>query len=157
MALKIVVLGGGGCAGEVLDVVDALVADGASIVMLVTLPWMRLPRIPWQWLLFLALCYLSQLWSISDPNTDLSNLVYMQVALMAFIVAANCEALVVCWGLGLGGVVVTVLSEYAYQQELPGAANPFVAGSVFAGVGTNENILAYTVGIALAAVLAWTQ
>ena len=31
MVLKIVVLGGGGCAGEVLDVVDALVADGASI------------------------------------------------------------------------------------------------------------------------------
>src|SRR3712207_3798491 len=34
MGLKIVVLGGGGCAGEVLDVVDALVADGASIEVL---------------------------------------------------------------------------------------------------------------------------
>lgn len=34
MNLKMVVLGGGGCAGEVLDVVDALVADGASIDVL---------------------------------------------------------------------------------------------------------------------------
>ncbi|GIM64172.1 hypothetical protein Pve01_82490 [Planomonospora venezuelensis] len=125
-----------------------------KITMLVTLPWLRLPRIPWPWLLFVALCYLSQLWSISDANTDLSNLVYMQIALMAFIVAANCEPLVICWGLGLGGVVVVVLSEYAYRQELPGAANPFVSGAVFAGVGTNENILGYTVAISLAAVLA---
>jgi hypothetical protein len=105
-------------------------------------------------LLFLGLCYLSQMWSISDPNTDLSNLVYMQVALMAFIVAANCEPLVVCWGLGLGGVVVMVLSEYAYRQEMPGASNAWFGGAEFVGVGTNENILAYTLMVSLAATLA---
>ncbi|WP_165355090.1 O-antigen ligase family protein [Nocardioides oleivorans] len=125
-----------------------------KIAILVTLPWLRLPRIPWPWLLFLGLCYLSQLWSISDANTDLTNLVTMQVALMALIVAANCEALVVCWGLGLGGIVVLALSAYAYEQELPGASNPYLTGSDFAGVGTNENILAYTLGVSLAAVLA---
>ena len=64
-----------------------------KIAVLVTLPWLRLPRVPWPWLLFLALCYASQLWSISDPNTDLSDLVYFQVALMAVVVAANCEPL----------------------------------------------------------------
>ena len=125
-----------------------------KITMLVTLPWLRLPRVPWPWLLFLALCYLSQLWSISDANTDLSNLVYMQVALMAFIVAANCEPLVVCWGLGLGGVVVMVLSEYAYRQEMPGSSNAWWGGAEFTGVGTNENILAYTLVVSLAATLA---
>lgn len=125
-----------------------------KIAILVTLPWLRLPRIPWPWLLFIALCYLSQLWSISDPNTDLSNLVYMQIALMAFIVAANCEPLVVCWGLGLGGVVVVVLSEYAYRQGMPGSSNGALRGWAFLGVGTNENILAYTLVVSLAATLA---
>ena len=125
-----------------------------QVVILVTLPWIRLPRVPWPWLLFLGLCYLSQLWSISDPNTDLSDLVYMQVAVMAFVVAGNCTPLVVCCGLGLGGVVVVALSEYAYRLELPGASNPYLSGSPFAGVGTNENILSYTLCISLAAVLA---
>ena len=125
-----------------------------KLVVVVTLPWLRLPRVPWPWLLFLGLCYLSQLWSISDPNTDLSNLVYMQVALMAFVVAANCEALVVCWGLGLGGVVVVALSEYAYRQGLPGTSNAAIGGAEFTGVGTNENILAYTLVLSLAALLA---
>ena len=123
-----------------------------QVVMLVTLPWIRLPRVPWPWLLFLGLCYLSQLWSISDPNTDLSNLVYMQVAAMAFIVAANCEALVVCWGLGLGGALVASLSIYAFEQQIPGAVN--ILSGRFSGIGTNENILAYTLMVSLAAALA---
>ena len=56
-----------------------------KIAVVVTLPWLRLPRIPWPWLLFIGLCYLSQLWSISDPNTDLTNLVTMQIALMGLL------------------------------------------------------------------------
>jgi hypothetical protein len=130
-----------------------------KVAMLVTLPWLRLPRVPWPWLLFLGLCYASQLWSISDTNTDLSNLVYAQVALMAFAVAANCEPLVVCWGLGLGGVVVVALSELAYKRDLLGASyiamgRDGVVDRVLAGIGTNENILAYTIGISFAAILA---
>lgn len=125
-----------------------------KITMLATLPWLRLPRIPWPWLLFIVLCYLSQLWSISDANTDLSNLVYMQIAVMAFVVAANCEPLVICWGLGLGGVVVMALSGYAYWQEMPGSSNGSLGGAEFTGVGTNENILAYTLVVSLAATFA---
>lgn len=126
----------------------------SKIAVLVTLPWLRLPRVPWPWLLFLGLCYASQLWSISDPNTDLSDLVYFQVALMAFFVAANCEPLVVCWGMALGGALVAGLSVYAYQHELPGASYVALEGVILAGIGTNQNVLSYTVTIAIAATLA---
>lgn len=123
-----------------------------KIVVVVTLPWLRLPRVPWPWVMFLGICYLSQLWTIGVFNTDVSNTLYLDITVLAIVAAANCEALVVCCGLALGGVAVMGLSLYAFYEEIPGAVNVFYGG--IAGVGTNENILAYTLVLSLAATLA---
>jgi O-antigen ligase len=125
-----------------------------KVLVIVTLPWLRVPRVPWPWLVFLGLCVLSQLWTINDFHTDVSDTVYIQMTVLAAVVAANCRAEVVCWGLGMGGVAVVALSVRAYLEGMPGASNAAVGGATFTGVGTNENILAYTLVVSLAATLA---
>ena len=125
-----------------------------EIVVVLSLPWLRLPRVPWPWAAFLALCLLSQLWTINDIHTDISADTYLKVSAIAFVIAANCQPVVVAWGLALGGVSVMVLSVQAYLQEMPGASAAAVGGATFTGVGTNENILAYTLVVSLAATLA---
>jgi O-antigen ligase len=124
------------------------------VVAALSLPWLRLPRVPWPWLLFVGLGLLSRFWTIDEFHTFVTNSVYLQVAAMAVVVAANCEPLVVSWGLGMGGVVVVVLSLHAHHLELPGASNTLIGGADFTGIGTNENILAYTLALALAAMWA---
>lgn len=131
----------------------------AMIVVAVSLPWLRLPRVPWPWLVFLGLCVLSQTWTIYDPQTDVSIVLYLKITALAVVVAANCRPEVVCWGLAAGGVVVAGLSLYTFHDEVPGAYYPIadangVIYNAMAGIGTNENILAYTLVISLAATLA---
>lgn len=130
-----------------------------TVVAILTLPWMRLPRVPWPWIAFHALCLASALWTIDPHLTDYTNVLYLKVTLLAVVVAANCEAAVVCWGLGLGGVVVTALSLHAYREEMWGAwdlieGEDGLPQKILLGVGTNDNILAYTLTVALAATLA---
>jgi O-antigen ligase len=125
-----------------------------TIALLVSLPWLRLPRVPWPWLLFLGLCLASQLWTINDVHTDISNRLYLELTVLAVVVAANCRRDVVAWGIAAGGAVVLALSLYALHQQLPGIEYVGSDGLVFAGVGTNENILAYTLTTSLGAVLA---
>lgn len=130
-----------------------------TVVVIVTLPWLRVPRVPWPWIVFHGVALLSVLWTIDPHLTDYTNDLYLKVTVLALVVAANCEPLVVCWGLGVGGAIVTALSVYAYHQEMWGAA--YTTGlesgeivTVLAGVGTNENILAYTLCLSFAAMLA---
>lgn len=130
-----------------------------AVAVVLTLPWLRLPRVPWPWIVFHLLCALSALWTIDPHLTEYTNLLYLKITLIALVVAANCEPLVICAGLGVGGTVVVALSIYAFRQEMWGASylaqvEPDVIVTVLAGVGTNENILAYTLTIALAAMLA---
>lgn len=124
------------------------------VAALVTLPWMRLPRIPWPWVAFIGWCALSLVWTIDTAETADSLMLYLELTALAVVVAANCEAPVVCWGLGLGGVVVVVLSVYAFERTMWGSQYAALEGVIFTGVGTNQNILAYTIAIAIAATLA---
>lgn len=128
--------------------------DWTKVVLVISLPWLRLPRVPWPWLLFLGLCLLSQLWTVNPIHTDISNRLYIELTVLAVVVAANCRPDVVCWGIGVGGAGVLALSLYALHEQLPGIEYLAVDGMTFAGVGTNENILAYTLTTSLAAVLA---
>lgn len=139
------------------SLVDA--REWALVVVAVSLPFLRLPRIPWPWLLFLGLGAISRFWTIDEFHTYVTNTVYLQITALAVIVAANCTSRLVCWCFGWGGVAVGVLSIHAYNQEVPGSVYGGVnaAGEgafVLAGIGTNENILAYTLAVALAATLA---
>ena len=92
-----------------------------AVVVVASLPWLRLPRVPWPWLLFLGLCTASQLWTIYDPQTDVSIVLYLKITALAVVVAANCRAEVICWGLAAGGVLVAGLSVYAFHTDRPGA------------------------------------
>jgi hypothetical protein len=125
-----------------------------AIALLVTLPWARVPRMPWPWVVIHVVTYASLLWTIDPHLTDYTSLLYLKISLIAVAVAANCEPAVVCWGLGLGGVVVVALSIYAYREQMWGASSATMGNADFTGVGTNENILAYTLSISLAAILA---
>ena len=125
-----------------------------AIVAVLSLPWLRVPRIPWPWVLFLALCVASQLWTIDDAATDAAVVLYLKLTALAVLAAASCDAEVVAWGMGLGGVAIVVLSIHAYENWMWGSRYLNEFGYNFAGVGTNENILAYTLALSLAAVLA---
>lgn len=125
-----------------------------AIALMVTLPWARAPRVPWPWVVFHVVTYASLLWTIDPHLTEYTSLLYLKITLIALVVAANCEPAVVCWGMGLGGVVVVALSLYAYKQQMWGTSNAAIGGAEFTGVGTNENILAYTMTLSLAAILA---
>ncbi|RYC11528.1 hypothetical protein [Nocardioides zhouii] len=125
-----------------------------KVVLVLMLPFLRVPRLPWPWVAFLTLTLVSHTWSLQPFYTDVSNTVYIKVALMAVLAAANCEPVVVAWGMALGGVSVVVLSLYALHMALPDVQYSAVTGIVFGGVGRNENILAYTLVVSLAATLA---
>ena len=110
-----------------------------KVVVVLSLPWLRLPRVPWPWIVFLALAYLSQAWTINDFHTDVSDIVYLELTVLALVVAANCEVAVVAWGMSIGGAAVTLLSAHAYRQDMPGASYMVYEGEdlvrVLAGIG----------------------
>ena len=81
-------------------------------------------------------------------------LLYVQLTVVAIVGAASCEPEVVAWGMGIGGVVVVGLSAWAFEHTMWGSSYMTDFHIVFAGVGTNENVLAYTLAVSLAATLA---
>lgn len=123
-----------------------------ALALVATLPWARIPRVPWPWIVFHVLTAMSLAWTIDPHLTHYTLVLYLKITLVALVIAAACEPAVVCWGMGLGGVVVVVLSIYSYNEQMWGTVNVFYGG--IAGVGANENILAYTLNISLAAILA---
>lgn len=131
-----------------------MIVHWTMIALLVTLPWARIPRVPWPWLVFHAVTYLSLAWTIDPHLTHYTALLYLKITLIALVIAANCAPPVVCWGMGLGGVAVVALSVFAHSRQMWGTSNAEMGGADFTGVGANENILAYTLSVSLAAMLA---
>jgi O-antigen ligase len=131
----------------------ALVAT--AVVAVVTLPWLRVPVVPWPWLAFLGLCALSITWSISPSTSASALLLYAEITAMALVIGANVDLRVLAWGIALGGVVIVGLSLYVFREDLAGASLPVLGGGRrLTGVGGNTNILAYTLTLSLAAILA---
>jgi O-antigen ligase len=122
----------------------------ALVATLVTLPWVRLPRIPWGPIVVLGLMYASLWWTISWDVTWGVTLVYVKIAVVAWLCTWSTDIRTLAHGMHLGGVVVVVASIYAYREGLPFADVPLGTEGYLAGVGTNRNILAYTLAIALA-------
>jgi hypothetical protein len=126
-----------------------------AIVAAASLPWLRVPVIPWPWLLFLGLSALSSTWSIDPEGTWDSVFLYATITAVALVIGANVDVGVLCWGFGVGGVVVVGTSVFAFHENMAWAWNATMdGGRRLTGVGGNVNILAYTVVIALAVSLA---
>lgn len=121
---------------------------------LLTLPWFRLPRLPWTVGLLLLLMAGSGVWSIAPWLTWAIFLLYLKVALMALACAAFAAPRTIAFGMTLGGVIVFATSIYAYVMENPAALAPPGGDGYLAGVGTNRNILAYTLILSFAAAVA---
>jgi hypothetical protein len=130
---------------------DALVIT--AVFVLVELFWIRVPGVPWELLLFLAFAAVSSAWSLSPQATWYTVELYAFVGAVAVLIAANVTVPVLVDGLCLGGVLIVVLSFYALHAELPGAVVPAGGKGHMAGVGTNRNILAYTLVLSLAALV----
>jgi O-antigen ligase len=126
----------------------------ATAATVLTLPWLRVPRLPWAVLPVIALMYASLEWTITWDVTWGVTLVYVKVALVAWVCTWSTDVRTLAHGLHLGGVVVVVTSIYAFWAGLPFAAVPEDATGFLAGVGANRNILGYTLVPAWAAALA---
>ncbi|WP_107705070.1 O-antigen ligase family protein [Nocardioides allogilvus] len=121
-----------------------------TIACVLSLPWLRLPRIPWSVAVFLAFAFASCFWSINQAFTVHFSGLYVVLAVLGVVVACNVETRALTHGVMLGAAVVVVTSIYAFWAKMPGAAVPPGSSGYLAGVGTNRNILAYAMIIAFA-------
>jgi O-antigen ligase len=129
----------------------SLVVTGCGVLL--SLRRLRLPSVPWSIALFLYWALLSARWSIDSTATFHAMLLYAQITLIAVVVGANVDSLVCAAGLTLGGVVVVAASAYAFHEHVVGSYYATWQRVVFTGIGGNQNILAYTLVVALAACL----
>lgn len=124
------------------------------VAALLTQPTVRLPRVPWAAVALLALMAVSATWSIS-PSVSLGAFeLYLKLALIGLVCASCASARTLAHGMTFGGVVVFVTSVYAYATKIPNALVEAGADGYLAGVGTNRNILAYTLILSFASVVA---
>lgn len=115
---------------------------------------LRAPVISWPIVAFLAFGALSMLWGTSADDTWAASRLYVLIAALAVMVASNCSSRVITYGFAFGGVIIVLASFYAHAKHLPGADVPLGTLGYMAGVGTNRNILAYSLVPALGACLA---
>lgn len=135
--------------------VSILLGSWATILLLlVERQRLRLPVVPWSVLLFTAFGAVSFFWSISKDDTWSTARLTVVVGGLALLVTSNVSAKVIAYGIGLGGAVIMCLSMVTFWLEMPGALTLQDVVPTVAGVGTNRNILAYTLVPALAAVCA---
>lgn len=104
---------------------------------------------PWTVMVVLVYGLASSVWSTYTTLTVKFVLVYVALAAVGVAVAAVAGVRTIAYGMILGGVLYVVASVYAFERGLPFAVAAF--GQSFpAGVGTNRNIMAYTLVICLA-------
>ncbi len=125
-----------------------------AVAVVISIPWLRVPRVNLTVLAFFGWGLASALWSVQPGATLATVGLYLTLAAVAVMTYANVTGSVLALGFIYGGVGVTVLSWYSFWTLLPGAFFDTLDGYVLAGVGTNPNILAYTVTLAMCGWLA---
>lgn len=137
---------------------EASLRDACAVTLLAVMltPGRRAWRPPWSVVAMLAFGFLSTAWATVLPRQTFDfTMLYLTVAVLALAVASQVDARTIAQGFLLGGVVVVVVSYYTLKQDFPGAAVPAGSDGYMAGVGTNRNILAYTLVISLAFALGY--
>lgn len=139
--------------GEFPASLDAALLVTACLTLALA-PFFRLPIPTLLVTTFLGFALLTSLWSV-DPSTSRDAVVmYTLIALVAFTITAHARADTIAAGVTLGGVAMVALSYYALERELVGASVGPSAEGFMAGIGTNRNILAYCLVLAVASTLA---
>jgi len=136
----------------VLWVFSSSVRNAAAVTLGAVLFTARrtLPQPPLSVLVVLGFGFLSALWSTFSRLTVDFTLLYVIIALIALAVATTVDARTVAQGMLLGGVLIVTASFYTFKAGYDGAAVTPGNEGYMAGVGTNRNILAYTLAVALA-------
>jgi hypothetical protein len=134
---------------------EASLRNACAITLLATLlvPLRRGIAVPWAVAALLAYGLLSSLWSSYSILTVKFDLLYVATAAVALAVAATVNARTIAQGMLLGGVVYVAISMYAFWVKLPYAVSEFEP-TFPAGVGSNRNIMSYTLVLSLAFALA---
>ena len=125
-----------------------------GVVLLLEGGNVRVPRIPWTAVAYLALCAASVLWSINRSDTLLMTLLYSWIALFACICVAQTDTQTLLRGIAWGGVMlvaVTLISVVVDPERFGG-------GLLFPGSGPgvhgSRGVVAYSLVLALCAALA---
>jgi O-antigen ligase len=120
-------------------------SQACALTLLASLvtPRLRTTFLPWTTAAVLAYGLASAIWSPHSTLTVKFDLIYVAIAAVAVAIAATVDTRTIVQGVILGGVIYTGASLYAWWSDLPGAA--VVTDPTFpAGVGTNRNIMSYT-------------
>lgn len=131
----------------------AVLVTVAAVV--VTVKWVRVPKVALPVLAYLGWTFASLSWSILPAYTSDAWAQSAAVASVAVLIYANVGARVLATGFVLGGVAACLASFYAFHERMPGGFFEPLTGPVWAGIGRNPNILAYTLTLALCGVCAW--
>lgn len=120
------------------------------LLALLELPRLRVRRPPLALIVFAAFAAASWWWSMDSVMTVAAFWLYGSVAVLALMIAANVTTRVLVSGFAGGGLLVLGASLYAWQQQVPAALIQHESlDGYLAGVGTNRNILSYTMALAL--------
>jgi O-antigen ligase len=103
---------------------------------------------PWPVAVFLAFTLLSALWSLDRSTTLAVFLLYLLITSVAAIIVIRVEVGWIADGLLLGALLVVLISIATCPPEMLAGLQ---VGFGLPGVGTNRNILAYTLALALPA------
>jgi O-antigen ligase len=113
----------------------------------------RLPRIPWTIVVYLALCAASVLWSIGRSDTVRMTLLYAWIALLACICVTQTDTQTLLRGISWGGVLVVAVTLISVLVD----PKKYGGGLLFPGAGPGvhgtKGVIGYSVVLALTAAL----
>ena len=128
--------------------------DFAVVFLILQAQFLKFSRPAWPLIAFVGYALLTYFWSISTAATFAAAQLYVIVAVLAAISASNVDAATLSHGLAFGGLLALAASIYAAYMSVPNVLVVAGGDGWLAGVGTNTNILGYTLVPALAALLA---
>ncbi|HEY3407852.1 MAG TPA: O-antigen ligase family protein [Propionicimonas sp.] len=132
---------------------NIVLAAFTGVVLIIDHRNVRLPRVPWTVVTYLALCTASVLWSINRSDTLHLTLLYAWIALFAAICVAQTDTQTLLRGIAWGGVLVVVVTLISVVVD----PKRFGSGLLFPGIGPGvhgtKGVVAYSVVLALTAAL----
>ncbi len=132
---------------------NLVLAAITGVVLLLDRRNVRLPRVPWTVVTYLALCAASVIWSINRSDTLHMTLLYGWIALFACICVAQTDIQTLLRGIAWGGVLVVAVTLISVAVD----PKRFGSGLLFPGTGPGvhgtKGVVAYSVVLALTAAL----
>jgi O-antigen ligase len=126
-----------------------------SVAVFLNAAWTVVPRVSLWVPAFVTYALVTLTWSPVLPASQVSWLFLLCVTFIAVVCGSQASPRVVAHGFALGGVAVSVASLWAARERMWGAYTWNLDGTFsLYGIGTNPNILAYTLCIAACGLLA---